>query len=81
MVQAKLKGLFSANALDGLESYIPEKPDYFFLPVHALIGLKDSEGEESFIFDVCSPVFLAEKVLETRFILGHHYIIRPDDSN
>jgi Immunity protein 8 len=74
MIQAELRYLHSPDLFD-LPNYQPDKPDYFCLLIQAMIGTKDSLGEESFDFIVCTPQWLADQMSKTGYVFGKNYLL------
>lgn len=74
-MRARLKGLHSPDAPDGLMAYRPSDPERFSLLIQALVGPADSEGEESFNFVVQSPATLSDEVDDDRYLFARHRLL------
>ncbi len=72
-IQAELRFLFSPDA-DPLKDYHPAGP--FGILVMAIVGPRDSEGEESFDFMLCTPDwFERDRLGEGAGIaIGRHFV-------
>lgn len=73
MISAHVKGVYTIE-MDQLEKYVPESSDNFCAVIRAMVGPRDSEGEESFDLKVCTPKWLDERVRRDGFVLGVHYV-------
>lgn len=72
-MRAELRRLHSPDA-DPLTQYTPENPEIFGLPVQALVGPRDGEGEESFDFTVCTPRWLDTQTFAKGFAWPRHHL-------
>jgi len=61
--------------VDSPEENLPSVPDHLPIPMQAMIGPRDSEGEESFEFIVCTPRWIETKVGELKHLFGRHLLI------
>lgn len=66
-MQAELRSLFSTD-VDDLRSFAPG--DRFCITLHAQIGPSGLPGEESFDFDICSPLWLTAEVERDGVVSG-----------
>lgn len=74
-MRAELRGLDSADALDGVERFAPSDPDSFVLAVAAHVGPVGEEGDELFYFTICTPRWLLEHPAEKGFLFPRHYLL------
>ena len=74
-MRAELRGLDSADAPDGLESFTPDDPDVFALAVGASIGSAGERGAELFYFHVCSPGWIETNPPPKGFEFMHGYLV------
>jgi hypothetical protein len=58
-----------------LEAFRPIDPESFGLFVRALVGPNAGEGEESFDFTVCTPLWLDAQDFEKGFTWGRHHLL------
>lgn len=65
-MQAELKSLFSLDALEGLERYVPSESDWFSLRTQAFIGPPGEPHGTSFDFTTCSFRWLAANYTSVR---------------
>jgi hypothetical protein len=72
-MKAKLKRLHSPDV--DLQSFWPENPQCFSFLLQAMIGPVDSEGEESFDIEVCTPEWLRSQYSDTDVLPGRHLLI------
>lgn len=72
-MRAKLKRLHSPDV--NFETFWPDDPDNFGFFVQAMIGREDSDGEESFGIQVCTPEWLKSEYSESDVVFGHHFLI------
>jgi len=79
MIKAVLRDLHSPDASD-LKSYVPDEPTCFSILLQVFVGSDDSPGQDSFDVVVCTPTWLAKKVLpgEGGILVGRHYLIVED---
>jgi hypothetical protein len=75
-VQAELRGFYSVDVEEDLESFRPDDPQNFAFPVTAFVGPKDGPGEEMFDFVVCTGQWLVEHPSEKGFwFLRNHVLL------
>ena len=58
-----------------LESFYPKTPDNFSVLVRLLVRPSDSDGEESFDVNVCTPAWLKDEVRRIGPIDGRHHLV------
>lgn len=73
-MRAEIKNLFSLN-IDDLDHFVPAEPDMFRVAVRLVAGPQGSEGEESFDFEVCSPLALAREIGDDGVLLLRHRLV------
>jgi len=73
-MKAKVKGIHSPDIFD-LASYIPNDAEKFSLLLQIMVGPADSDGEESFDIEVCTPQWLIETYQKNDVLIGRHYLI------
>ena len=71
-MQAELLSLFSTD-VDDLRTYAPG--DSFCITLRALIGPSGQPGEESFDFEICSPLWLAVEVERDVVVSGRFRLV------
>jgi len=71
MAKVELHYLFSPDLGDP-ETDSPLDPTNFMVRIQALIGI---EGNDTFVFYVCTPQYLAGIVGEGEYLLGRHYLV------
>lgn len=72
-MKAKLKRLHSPDV--DLQNYWPEDSRNFSFLLQAMIGPADTEGEESFDIEVCTPEWLRSQYSDSEVLSGHHFLI------
>lgn len=73
-MNAALKDLYSPDIYD-LSNFSPGSPDNFCILFQALVGLKTTEGEESFDIQVCTPQWFLSNLKEDDVVSGRHFLI------
>jgi hypothetical protein len=73
-MNAKLKGWFCPD-IDDLLNYEPEDPDNFCFLFSALVGPNDTEGEESFDIEVCTPQWFLSTMKKGDIFFARHFLI------
>ena len=74
MMKAEIKRIHSPD-IDSLSTYSPGDPESFSFLLQAFVGPKDTEGEESFCIQVCTPKWLNENYNQEDVIIGRHLLI------
>lgn len=72
-MKAKLKRLHSPDI--DIQTYWPEDMQNFSFLLQAMIGPDDSDGEESFDIEVCTPEWLRSQYSSEDIIMGRHLLI------
>lgn len=72
-MNAKLKDLYAPN-IDDLSQYHPENSENFCILFRAIVGLKDTQGEESFDIQVCTPQWFLSNLKKDDVIPGRHFL-------
>lgn len=73
MPKATLHSLFSPD-LNDPQIDKPTDPENFMVRIQALIGI---EGDDTFVFYVCTPKYLSDMLAKEKYVLGIHYLIVP----
>ncbi len=73
MIRARLHSIESPD-LD-LEREEPSNREDFGIPVTALVGADDLPGGDLFEFFVCTPSWIAAKVLGKSHLFAHGYLV------
>ncbi len=73
-MKAKLKYLYNPSISD-LSGYCPEDPEKFCILFRAVVGLSDTDGEESFDIQVCTPQWFLSTMKKDDVIPGRHFLI------
>lgn len=74
MIRAQIRSLYSLQ-VENLDSFAPEDPENFCVPVRVLVGPKGQPGEESYDIQVCSPKWLDSVCKREFFVVGRHYLV------
>lgn len=78
-MKAKLKRVHSPE-IDDLQNYQPRNPESFGFLLQAMIGPEDTDGEESFDIEVCTPKWIEDTYNLSDVVIGrHHLIVREYD--
>jgi hypothetical protein len=75
-MQAELNGLYTITH-DDLREVRPENAA-FCIDVRALVGAVGTGGEESFGFEVCSPLWLEQELESDHVVSGRYRLIMKD---
>lgn len=73
-MRAIIKNVHSPDALD-VGTYEPKDPENFNMLFQFLIGPADSEGEESFDIEVCTPKWILTNHNKEDVVFGRYKII------
>lgn len=73
-MKAMLKGLHSPD-VDNLQNFQPEEEDNFSILFQLMVGPSDSEGEEAFGVQVCTPLWLLTESRTEDVLIGRGLLI------
>lgn len=72
-MKIELKRLHSPDIYD-LDNYKPNDSRIFGFLLQMMIGIEGVEGEESFDVFVCSPAFIENELINTKWLFGRFYL-------
>jgi Immunity protein 8 len=73
-MKAEIKSLTGIDYED-LNTLVPKHPECFAVALRLMAGPEGLEGEESFDFDVCSPMWLEERLKNEEPVLLRHIVL------
>lgn len=73
-MKAEIKRFHSPDIFD-LSNFHPRVEDNFGFLLQVMIGVKGSDGEESFDLIVCTPKWLEDSFSQVDVVFGEHYLI------
>lgn len=76
MIVPEIRRLHSPDA-QNLSTYSPGETDCFSILVQVMVGPAGAAGEETFDIVVCTPTWIAKRLLVEPYLLGRHYLIVP----
>ena len=74
MIEVRICGYYSIG-IDDLATFLPDKPDNFAYTLDVQVCPLEGRGVETFRFDICTPNWLADRLVNKQVMSGRHLTI------